>query len=419
MWWVVDAFALLWSDGAVTLRAEEVCVCETRMWYNILLSADYFSSRTEIIVHIAWLKQVKNLKLMRRKLILALWLDYSMIVYYVWSNSCVCRDATYIVSQAIFECQKQLRLLLPRNIIQWCNHHLIAAIPRQMSPMSLFLRLRSFSWTTLAIRLSFRSLRAHFFMSLLGLNDTAAAAALAVVVVDDDDPNGRLTALRRIRRWHRFCLLLLLLKNLFVCFWWFEFRFDALGVLGWSWPWPWWLLWLLPFQQSGKSGKPGTPVPPLLPLLTVFSPALPSCIDSKWHISELAVATLAAAAFLLVVSGDAAVFMYRPRWSLWRGGNTNEMLSMFLTIEVPIDRLSFVALANSSSMEEEKDDESVTVLMGVDGGARSSIGEVSMLSVIPDNAPKQSINEFNRFVDDSWWNDHVCCRYCHISDLFT
>jgi len=48
------------------------------------------------------------------------------------------------------------------------------------------------------------------------------------------------------------------------------------------------------------------------------------------------------------------------------------MLSMSLTMEVPIDRFSLVALAKSSSMEE---DMSETVLMGVDGGARSNIGD--------------------------------------------
>ncbi len=47
---------------------------------------------------------------------------------------------------------------------------------------------------------------------------------------------------------------------------------------------------------------------------------------------------------------------------------------MSLTIEVPIDKLSFVALAKSSSMEEGHD-VSVTVRMGVDGGARSSMGD--------------------------------------------
>ncbi len=53
------------------------------------------------------------------------------------------------------------------------------------------------------------------------------------------------------------------------------------------------------------------------------------------------------------------------------------MLFMSLTMEVPIDKLSFVALANSSSMEEGHDF-SVIVRMGVDGGARSSTGDESL-----------------------------------------
>lgn len=48
---------------------------------------------------------------------------------------------------------------------------------------------------------------------------------------------------------------------------------------------------------------------------------------------------------------------------------------MSVTIEDPIVRLSFVALANSSSMEADDDAEdivaSLVVLMGVDGGAIS------------------------------------------------
>ena len=233
--------------------------------------------------------------------------------------------------------------LMKVNHLLSVNHHLIAAIPRQISPISFFLRRRSFIWTTLAMRLSFRSSRAHFFMSLPGLNDTAALENDDV----DADPKGILTAVRHIRRWHRFCLPLLLL-NLFVCL--VEFRLDALGVLGWP-----------PAQQSGKSGKPGTPP------FTAFS--LPSCIDAKWQFRVLVVTEV-----VDLVSGDAAVLMYSPRWSLWRGGNTNDMLSMSLTMEVPIDRFSLVALAKSSSTEEE-DDMSETVLMGVDGGARSNIGD--------------------------------------------
>ncbi len=42
-------------------------------------------------------------------------------------------------------------------------------------------------------------------------------------------------------------------------------------------------------------------------------------------------------------------------------------------MEVPIDRLAFVALAKSSSTDD--DVSAVTVLMGVDGGARNSIGD--------------------------------------------
>ncbi len=169
--------------------------------------------------------------------------------------------------------------------IKSCNHHLIAATPRQISPMSLFLRRRSFNWTTFAMRLSFRSSRAHFFMSLAGLRDTTALDE------EDDDPKGILTAVRRIRRWHRFSLLLfLLLLNLFI--WLFDFLLDALGVQGCSW------LPLLPFQKSGKPGKPGTPPP-----LTVFSPL--SCIDSTWQFGELIVTEVA----VDFRSGDAAVLM--------------------------------------------------------------------------------------------------------------
>ena len=58
------------------------------------------------------------------------------------------------------------------------------------------------------------------------------------------------------------------------------------------------------------------------------------------------------------------------------------MLSMSLTMEVPIDRLSLVALAKSSSTEEE-DVMSETVLMGVDGGARSSIGDERIAMLYP------------------------------------
>ena len=59
------------------------------------------------------------------------------------------------------------------------------------------------------------------------------------------------------------------------------------------------------------------------------------------------------------------------------------MLSMSLTMEVPIDRFSLVALAKSSSTQEEGDDMSETVLMGVDGGARSNIGDERLVMFYP------------------------------------
>lgn len=52
---------------------------------------------------------------------------------------------------------------------------------------------------------------------------------------------------------------------------------------------------------------------------------------------------------------------------------------MSLTMEAPIDRLSFVALANSSSMEE---DGTSVFLIGVDGGARSIGEEERLLAMI-------------------------------------